>query len=65
MQTVTIPKQEYQALIGYKQLVQLEYEQPLSKELLKKLAEAKQDIESGRGVVLHSKKEIQEYFQIM
>ena len=61
MKTVTIPKQEYEKLMEYKHIVQLEFERPLSKVLLKKLEKAEQAIHTGKGTAFHSKHEVQEY----
>ena len=63
--SITIPKEEYETLIECKRIVGLDYDRPLSKELLKKLGEAQRDIKSGKGVVLRSKRDIQEYFKTM
>ena len=64
-ETITIPKQEYKTLVEFKRIVELEYEKPLSKHVLKKLEESRRDIKAGKGVVLHSKSEVQKYFQSM
>ena len=62
-ESVTLSRKEYETLVGYKQIVELEYERPLAKALLKKLENAQRDIQSGKGIVLHSKAEIQKYFE--
>lgn len=64
-ETITIPKEEYKTLIEFKRIVELEYGNPLSKQILKRLEESRRDIKGGKGVVLHSKSEIQKYFQSM
>lgn len=61
METITIPKQEYEKLMEYKQIVDLEFERPLSKELLKKLEDAELEIRAGKGRSLHSKHGVKEY----
>ena len=63
--SITIPKEEYNTLIGFKRIVEIEYGRSLSKALLKELEEAQRDIKSGKGVALHSRKEIQKYFESM
>lgn len=64
-QSITIPKEEYESLIECKRIVELEFDRPISKELLRKLEEAKRDIISGKGAAFHSKSEIQKYFKSM
>ena len=64
-ESITIPKKTYVELMGFKRIVEIEYERPLSKELLKKLEKAKKDIETGKGVILRSKSELKEYFEAM
>lgn len=64
-ETVTIPKEEYKSLKDYKKIVELEYDKPLSKELLKKLMVAKKNIKAGKGVTLHSREEVHKYFESM
>ena len=64
-ESITIPKKEYETLMECKRIVELEYDRPISKDLLKKLEESQRDIKSGKGVVLHSKSEVQNYFKTM
>jgi len=64
-ETITIPKEEYRTLMEFKRIVELEYELPLSRKLLKKLEEARNDIQAGKGIVLCSTGEIRQYFQRM
>ena len=64
-ETITIPKEEYKNLMQFKRIVELEYDKPLSKYLLKKLEEAGRDIKAGKGVALHSSNEVQQYFKSM
>ncbi|MBI2106509.1 hypothetical protein HYT57_00860 [Candidatus Woesearchaeota archaeon] len=64
-ENITIAKEIYEELIGYKRIVEIEYERPLSKELLKKLEKAKRNINAGKGITLHSKSKLKEYFEAM
>ena len=63
--SVTIPKEEYDTLIGFKRVVEIEYGLSLSKAVLKELENAKRDIQSGKGIVFHSKDGIKKYFEAM
>lgn len=64
-ESITIPKEKYDELMNYKRIVEIEFERPLSKELLKKLEKAKKNIDAGRGISLNSESELKEYFKAM
>lgn len=61
-ETITIPKEEYNDLMDCRKVIELEYDQQLSKELLKKLKETQQSIKQGKGTRLNSLEELEAYF---
>ena len=65
METITIPKQEYELLIKCKNILELESDKELSPEFLKKIEKARNDIKEGKRLKFKTKKEVENYFKAM
>lgn len=59
--TVTLPEEEYKYLLKCRRIIELETDKEFSIEFLHELRKSEEDIETGKGIHLKSKKEVKKF----
>ena len=65
METITIPKREYELLLKVKKTMELDIEERFNKRFLESVNKSLKDLKEGKGKIIRNKKELREYFRAM
>ncbi len=67
METITIPKQEYEQLVRYKYILELVedelHEKPFKEDFVKKTEEIRKEMDKGKKIRFKSVEEMDEYIK--
>ena len=65
METITIPKAEYELLLKIKRTMELDLEERFNKKFVERVGKALKELREGKGKEIKNKRELDEYFEAM